>query len=181
MKRHFLFFFIALSASIALPGVFPAHTSIELAKHRMNTSRATLAAQHDVELSVFITVDDPIVLHRLRDMGMRVSASFDNVATAKIPLNAIADVAKVKGVKSVRIARALTLYNDKALELSRFPSNPTWRTSHSTTLSLVMIRTLFVACSKNVTRRFNGIVTTSMNVTAMPRPNAVLTFLETAR
>ena len=123
MKRHFLFFFIALlAASIALPGVFPAHTSIELAKHRMNASRATLAAQHDVELSVFITVDDPIVLHRLRDMGMRVSASFDNVATAKIPLNAIADIAKVKGVKRVRISRPLTLYNDKALELSRFPS-----------------------------------------------------------
>ena len=123
MKRLIITISIALSTSVLmLAGIFPARTSIELAKQRATTSKAMKSAQQEIILQAFITVDNIITLTRLNDMGAKVNSCFGNTATVTIPLSIVGDIAQINGVKRIEMARHLTLCNDKARELSHFPS-----------------------------------------------------------
>ncbi|MBR5085906.1 MAG: S8 family serine peptidase [Muribaculaceae bacterium] len=123
MKRLIISISIALFTSVMmLAGIFPARTSIELAKQRATASKAMNSAQQEIILQAFITVDNIITLTRLNDMGAKVNSCFGNTATITIPLSMVGHIAQINGVKRIEMARHLTLCNDKARELSHFPS-----------------------------------------------------------
>ena len=123
MKRLFTSISIALYTSVlTLAGVFPAHTSIELAKQRVTYSKSLSTSQQDIMLQAFITVDNIITMTRLNEMGVKMNSCFGNTATVTIPLSVVERLGQINGVKRIELARHLTLCNDKALELSNFPS-----------------------------------------------------------
>ena len=121
MKRILLYFamFVAINASLA--SVFSARTKIELAKCRTDCRKTVDGACQNTILQAFMTVDDPSVLARLKAQGVTVNSQFGNTITASFPMNRVDDLEKIEGVKHVALSRRLTLCNDKARELSRFP------------------------------------------------------------
>lgn len=122
MKRLlFLSLVAVLSALMAVAGVFPAKTSIELSKLRASEFNAK-AHSDDTMLSVIVTVDSPNSIPGMTAAGAEVNARFGNVVTASVPLSKIGEMATVRGVRRIETAQRLTLCNDKALEQSRFPT-----------------------------------------------------------
>ena len=123
MKRHFLFCLIALLVAVTLSaGVFPARTSIELAKHRHIQRKAMTVQSHDPIVQAFVTVDDPVTLSQLNASGITVNTCFGNTATITLSLGRMGDLAAVKGVRRIELSRPLTLCNNMARELSHFPA-----------------------------------------------------------
>ena len=55
-------------------------------------------------------------------MGVKMNSCFGNTATVTIPLSVVGRLGQINGVKRIELARHFTLCNDKALELSNFPS-----------------------------------------------------------
>lgn len=122
MKRQFLLITVAVaSALMAVAGVFPAKTSIDLSKLRTSKIN-TKAHGDDTMLRVIVTVDSPNAISGLTAAGAEVNARFGNVVTASVPLSKIGEMATVRGVRRIETAQHLTLCNDKALEQSRFPT-----------------------------------------------------------
>ena len=122
MKRQLLLLFVTLTmALIAVAGVFPAKTSIELSKLRARMAK-TKSHGNDEMLQVIVTVDAPNVISNLSVAGAEINARFGNVVTASVPMSKIGNIATVSGVRRIGMAQHLTLCNDKALELSRFPT-----------------------------------------------------------
>ncbi len=123
MKRQLFSFSIAfLTLFSVVAGVFPARTSIELAKQRSMVAKSLRMNDNHAMMQVFVTVDDPSAISDLCAVGAAINSRFGNVVTASVPLSKIGEIARVGGVRRIEIAQRLTLCNDKALELSRFPS-----------------------------------------------------------
>ena len=109
MKRLFTSISIALYTSVlTLAGVFPAHTSIELAKQRVTYSKSLSTSQQDIMLQAFITVDNIITMTRLNEMGVKMNSCFGNTATVTIPLSVVERLGQINGVKRIELARHLT-------------------------------------------------------------------------
>lgn len=122
MKRILLYMAMFAVLNAALASVFSAQTSIELAKYRANSLKTMNGAYQNTILQAFVIVDNPSVLAQLKSQGVTINSQFGNTITASFPLNRVDDVAKIKGVKHISLSRRLTLCNDKARELSRFPT-----------------------------------------------------------
>lgn len=122
MKRQFLYILITLVAGVnAMAGVFPASTAIQLAKLGNNNSKMLTSSTRSTELQGFVTVDSPATLLLLSQGGATVNSVFGTTAAVTMPLAKVANLASIKGVRRIELARHATLCNDKALELSRFP------------------------------------------------------------
>ena len=126
MKRIFLYILAFAVVDVAIAGVLTARTSLELAKLQCN-SRMVTAESHSVDdennmIRALVIVDDPISLNGLSQQGVIVNAAFGNIATVSVPLSHVGDLMRVKGVKSIDIEKRYYLCNDKAREMSIFPS-----------------------------------------------------------
>jgi len=105
-----------------MAGVRSARSSIELAKRHYNASKSTTKENNDIILRAIIAVEDSNILSQLASMGVEVNAKFGNMATVTFPMNSIEKLSNTQGVKRVELEHHYSLCNDKALELSLYPS-----------------------------------------------------------
>ena len=121
MKRHSLILTVLLCCSLMCDaGVFSARSAIELAKHKttiLKQGRLTT----DESLEAFVCVKSDDVLERLLETGVTINSRFGNIVTVSVPIDCIGRMLMIEGVERIELARHLTLCNDKARELSRFP------------------------------------------------------------
>ncbi|MBR5638561.1 MAG: S8 family serine peptidase [Muribaculaceae bacterium] len=128
MKRIFLYILAFAVVDAAIAGILTARTSIELAKRQYNSRTATIKDQSQplngdrAVLHAIVTVDNANALSCLDSLGATVNAQFGNIATVTVPLYLVGELARISGVKSIDIERHYRLCNDKAREMSRFPS-----------------------------------------------------------
>lgn len=122
MKRIF-FYILAMSViNVAFAGVFSASSLIELAKFRNVNKKTMTESSNNAMLQAFVTVDNMSVVEQLISQGVTVNSHFGNTITVSLPLSLVGNLATFNGVKRIELARQLTLCNDKARELSRFPT-----------------------------------------------------------
>lgn len=127
MRRLLLYIIMCSFVGGAFAGVFPARTSLELAKNRHINSKDrvkgdTSIDHNDFMLRAIITVDNHETVSLLPSSGATVNAHFGNIATVSVPMSRIGQLASIDGVKRIELERHYTLCNDKARELSRFPA-----------------------------------------------------------
>ena len=112
---RFITIILLLCAAVnaAAQGHITANT--RLAMHRANstTNRAPLAS--DRRVRAFITIDSPQAIDRLRAMDVQVQCRFSTMVTATVPLDRIAQVCRVAGVRQVSVAQVAEMCNDSAL------------------------------------------------------------------
>lgn len=121
MKRIILYILAFVAINEAFAGVFSAHSLLELSKLHKNVQKTTESLD-DVMLQAFVTVDDMSVMEQLISQGATVNSHYGKTMTVTLPLRHVGNLAALKGVKRIELARQFTLCNDKARELSRIPT-----------------------------------------------------------
>lgn len=101
-------------------GVFSARSAIDLAKHKTTLIKQGRPTSEE-SIEAFISVRSDEVLERLCEAGATINSRFDNIVTVSAPLDCVGRISMIEGVDGIEISRPLTLCNDKARELSRFP------------------------------------------------------------
>ena len=66
-------------------------------------------------LRAFITVDSPQAIEQLQAMGVKVQCRFQTMVTASMPMDRVAQVCRVAGVRQVSVAQVAEVCNDAAL------------------------------------------------------------------
>ena len=90
-----------------------------------NTRPATMSRfvpsrmENGVEMiDAFIAVDGKGVVDALRKEGVAIGCEFDGFVTARIPVNRLAIVSKMKGVQDVEISRVMDLCTDSTMSVT---------------------------------------------------------------
>ena len=124
MRRQLLFILLAITTMTAKAGIFSARTSIELAKKQKSGIIAMKGNSNNKEETVhaFVTIDNPCSELFLSKIGATVNSRFGNVIGITIPIDSIGKLTTISGIKHIDIEKHYTLCNNKARELSRFPS-----------------------------------------------------------
>ena len=104
---------ILLACAIAATAVRPATRMTSFSRTQL--ASATTSTRM---VSAHVTIDDAQALSRLRDIGVTINTVTGRIATIQLPASSIALLARLDGVRSVGLAKRLTLANDTARILS---------------------------------------------------------------
>jgi subtilisin family serine protease len=98
--------------------VVDAQSKLMLTKQQLDVKMNLLASHPESDYQVFINVSTPSDIDRLRELGVKVEGVFGGIVTARVPFRALPDVAAVKGVTRMSLAKPLQLCNDRARSFS---------------------------------------------------------------
>ena len=112
---RFITIILLLCAAVnaAAQGHITANTRLAMHQAKSTANRAPLATQSRVR--AFITIDSPQAVDRLRAMGVQVQCRFATMVTASVPIDRIAQVCRVAGVRQVSVSQVAEMCNDSAL------------------------------------------------------------------
>lgn len=105
----------------ALNALAQSHISAgtRLAMHQALTPESSrqraLTPETSRPLRAFITVDSPQAIEQLQAMGVKVQCRFQTMVTASMPMDRVAQVCRVAGVRQVSVAQVAEVCNDAAL------------------------------------------------------------------
>lgn len=111
---RFITIILLLCAAVnaAAQGHITART--RLAMHRTNMTNHAPSAEGQM-VRAFIATDSPQAIDHLKLLGVRVQCRFATMVTALVPLDRIAQVCRVAGVRQVAVAQVAEMCNDSAL------------------------------------------------------------------
>lgn len=107
-----LFLFCAVVNATA-QGRITASTRLAMHHAAIGSHRVPMDAQEMVR--AFIAIDTPSAVEHLREIGVKVQSRFSTMVTASVPLDRIAQVCRVSGVRQVSVAQLAQVCNDSAL------------------------------------------------------------------